>query len=366
MSAKSFDEAISEICKQRGIKLDAAQQRAAARLSAMAQELDVFTSARMSWIKRTFAAPEAPKSVWFYGGVGRGKSFLMDAFYASTRVRRKTRIHFHAFMRSVHAQLKLHKNVPDPLLLVADDITKKYRLLCFDEFHVSDIADAMILGRLLEALFERGIVICTTSNYHPSKLYPNGLQRDRFEPAIAMILEKFDVLEVDAGVDYRLRELTQVQTFYTPITNETQTRLTAIFEKLRTAQDEPPALIIEGREIRARRVAGDVAWFDFRALCDGPRSQVDYLELARDYHTIILSDIPKLSPDDSNAARRFTLLIDVLYDHAVKFICSSAVPANEIYVKGAMSHEFPRTLSRLAEMQSAEYMAKPHVAAGEL
>jgi cell division protein ZapE len=307
-----------------------------------------------------------PKSVWFFGGVGRGKSFLMDAFYASTNVRRKTRIHFHAFMRSVHAQLRDHRLEHDPLLRVADDITKKYRLLCFDEFHVSDIADAMILGRLLEALFDRGIIICTTSNYHPDKLYPNGLQRDRFEPAIAMIKARFDVVEVDAGVDYRLRSMQHVQTFYAPITSDTPALLTSIFDKLSTAQDEPTTLVIECREISAKRVAGDVAWFDFRALCDGPRSQVDYLELARDYHTILLSDIPKLTPDENNAARRFTLLIDVLYDHAVKLICSSAVPAAQIYEKGPMSHEFPRTLSRLSEMQSAEYMAKAHIAAGAL
>ncbi len=361
-----FHKNIQAICTERKITLDAAQQRAAGRLATLTTELESFRQSRKSWLKRAFSAPQVPKSVWFYGGVGRGKSFLMDAFYASTSVRRKTRIHFHAFMRSVHAQLKLHKNTQDPLLLVADDICAKYRLLCFDEFHVSDIADAMILGRLFEAMFERGIVICTTSNYHPTKLYPNGLQRDRFEPAIAMILERFDVIEVDAGVDYRLRELTQVPTFFTPISDETQTRLTAIFEKLRTAQDEPPTLLIEGREIRARRVAGDVAWFDFRALCDGPRSQVDYLELARDYHTVILSDIPKLSPDDSNAARRFTLLVDVLYDHGVKLICSCAVPAAQMYEKGAMVHEFPRTLSRLTEMQTAEYMAKAHMAAGLL
>ncbi len=361
-----FHKNIQAICSARNITLDAAQERAAHRLATLTTELESFRQSRKSWLKRTFSSPEVPKSVWFFGGVGRGKSFLMDAFFASTSIKRKTRIHFHAFMRSVHAQLKLHKNTQDPLLLVADDITKKYRLLCFDEFHVSDIADAMILGRLLEALFERGIVICTTSNYHPGKLYPNGLQRDRFEPAIAMILEKFDVVEVDSGIDYRLRELTQVPAFFTPISNETQTRLTAIFEKLRTAQDEPPTLNIEGREIRARRVAGDVAWFDFRAICDGPRSQVDYLELARDYHTIIVSDIPKLTPDDNNAARRFTLLVDVLYDHCVKLICSAAVPALELYEKGPMSHEFPRTVSRLTEMQTAEYLAKAHVAAGTL
>jgi cell division protein ZapE len=362
----SFHDQLAQICVEKKIQLDPAQVRAAARLAALQEQLDTFKKMRQFWLTRTFSAPQVPKSVWFFGGVGRGKSFLMDAFYASTNVQRKTRIHFHAFMRGVHAQLRDHRLEQDPLLRVADDITKKYRLLCFDEFHVSDIADAMILGRLLEALFDRGIIICTTSNYHPDKLYPNGLQRDRFEPAIAMIKARFDIVEVDAGVDYRLRSMEHVQTFYTPITSDTPALLTSIFEKLSTAQNESTTLMIEGREINAKRVAGDVAWFDFRALCDGPRSQVDYLELARDYHTIVLSDIPKLSPDESNAARRFTLLIDVLYDHAVKLICSSAVPAAQIYEKGAMSHEFPRTLSRLSEMQSAEYMAKAHIAAGVL
>ncbi len=346
--------------------LDAVQSAAAARLQALAAELESFKEARKSLIKRTFFAPQVPKSVWFFGGVGRGKSFLMDAFYAGVSIQRKTRIHFHAFMRGVHEKLRAHKNEADPLLRVADDITKKYRLLCFDEFHVSDIADAMILGRLLEALFERGIVICTTSNYHPSALYPNGLQRDRFAPAIAMILEKFDVIEVDAGIDYRLRALTQIETFYVPNSPEAQAKLSASFDRLRTTHDEPTVLTIEGRTINAKRVAGNVAWFDFRALCEGPRSQVDYLELARDYHTMIVSDIPKLKPEDYNAARRFTLLIDVLYDHGVKLLCSAEVPAAQIYEAGPMHHEFPRTLTRLTEMRTAEYLAKPHLQAGTL
>jgi cell division protein ZapE len=363
----TFTEHLARICAEKQITLDPAQQRAAQRLQQLADELAAFKAARKSWITRTFSAPDVPKSVWFYGGVGRGKSFLMDAFYAGTDITRKTRIHFHAFMRGVHEQLKQHKNEQDPLVLVAENITNKYRLLCFDEFHVSDIADAMILGRLLEALFEKGIVICTTSNYQPKQLYPNGLQRDRFLPAIAMIEAKFDIIEVDSGVDYRLRTLTKMESFYTPIDAGTNEKLQRAFDAVRTAEPEKVNhLKIEGREIPVKKVAGDVAWFDFRALCDGPRSQVDYLEIARDYHTVIVSDIPKLSPDDSNAARRFTLLIDVLYDHAVKLFLSSAVPTPQIYEKGAMSHEFPRTLSRLTEMQSAEYLAKPHMAAGAL
>jgi cell division protein ZapE len=362
-----FNDHLTRICAEKNITLDPAQQRAAQRLQALSAELSQFRQARKSWFTRTFAAPVVPKSVWFYGGVGRGKSFLMDAFYAGTDITRKTRIHFHAFMRGVHEQLKQHKNEQDPLALVAENITKKYRLLCFDEFHVSDIADAMILSRLLEALFERGIVICTTSNYQPKQLYPNGLQRERFLPAIAMIEEKFDIIEVDSGIDYRLRTLTQIEAYYTPLNEHTNAALLRAFDAMRTAEPEAVKQItIEGRKIPVRAVAGDVAWFDFRALCDGPRSQVDYLEIARDYHTVILSDIPKLSADDYNVARRLTLLIDVLYDHAVKLFVSAAVPATQIYEKGAMSHEFPRTLSRLTEMQSAEYLAKPHVAAGNL
>jgi cell division protein ZapE len=362
----TFATHLAKICAERSIVLDAAQERAAQRLQQLSDELLAFRDARKSLLKRAFFAPDVPKSVWFYGGVGRGKSFLMDAFYAGTGVRRKTRIHFHAFMRSVHAELKLHKNEQDPLVLVAETITQKYRLLCFDEFHVSDIADAMILGRLLEALFERGIVICTTSNYQPDGLYPNGLQRDRILPTIAMIKEKFDIVEVDAGVDYRLRHLTQLQTYYTPVDSKTNAQLKLAFERIATAKDEPTVLTIEGRTIQAKRVAGDVAWFDFRALCDGPRSQVDYLELAKDYHTIVLSDIPQLTPAEANAARRFTLLIDVLYDHSVKLICSAAVAAELLYVSGPMSHEFARTLSRLTEMRTEEYMAKPHLAAVSL
>lgn len=363
----SFQAQLIRLCEEKHISLDPAQARAAQRLETLSQALMAFERAHGSWLKSLFKKTTLPKSLWLYGGVGRGKSFLMDAFFAGCEIERKTRIHFHAFMRGVHEQLKQFKREPDPLVRVARNITNKYRLLCFDEFHVSDIADAMILGRLLEALFERGIVICTTSNYQPKQLYPNGLQRERFLPAIKMIEEKFEMVEVDAGIDYRLRRLTQIETFYAPIDESTNRKLQRAFDAVRTAEPtEGGALRIEGRDIPIVREAGDVVWFEFRHLCEGPRSQVDYLEIARDYHTVIVANVPKLLPEDGNAARRFTLLIDVLYDHAVKIIVSAEVPPAKIYERGPMSHEFARTVSRLIEMQSAEYMTKPHVAAGSL
>jgi len=342
--------------------LDHAQLAALERLQQLADELAAFRQARSSRLKRLFSPPDVPRGVYFYGGVGRGKSFLMDSFYATVPVRRKTRVHFHAFMRDVHAAMALVKHEPDPLATVATSIATRWRLVCFDEFHVSDIADAMILGRLLDALFHAGVVFVMTSNYRPDGLWPNGLLRERFLPAIALIEEWLDVVELDAGVDYRLRALEQLPTWHVPAGAVADAALTRAFEAMKSGEDEDTRLSVDGRPLPARRRAGSVAWFDFKALCDGPRSQRDYLELARRFSVIVLSDIPRMGPDTADQARRFTWLVDILYDHRVKLVASAEAPAEALYPNGPNAQEFPRTVSRLIEMRTRDYMALPHLA----
>jgi len=353
---------LQPLLNRRGTTLDAAQGAALARLQRLSDELAHFRAARQSTLTRLFAAPQVPRGVYLWGGVGRGKSFLMDSFFAAVPIRRKVRIHFHAFMRNVHADLHTLKHEVDPLATVAARIAKRWRLICFDEFHVSDIADAMVLGRLLSALFDAGVVFVMTSNYPPGGLWPRGLLRERFLPAIALLEKWLDVIEVDAGVDYRLRTLEQVQTFHVPSGPEADAALEQAFDAMCAGPDDDVNLTIERRRLVARRRAGGAVWFDFSALCDGPRSQRDYLELARSFSVLFLSDIPAMSAQDGDRARRFTWLIDILYDHRVKLLASAAAPAEELYVAGPNAQEFPRTVSRLAEMRTREYMALPHSA----
>jgi cell division protein ZapE len=343
--------------------LDHAQAAALDRLELLAEELAAFRAARASRLKRLFAPPDVPRGVYLWGGVGRGKTLLMDAFYATVAVRRKTRVHFHAFMRDVHEALALVKHEPDPLAVVAGSVARRWRLLCFDEFHVSDIADAMILGRLLKALFAHGVVFVMTSNDPPNGLWPDGLQRERFLPAIGLIEQWLDVVEVDAGVDYRLRALTQLATWHVPPGPGADAALATAFEAMRSGADEDGALSVEGRRVVARRRAGSVAWFDFATLCDGPRSQRDYLELARRFAVLIVSDIPRMGPEQAEPARRFTWLVDILYDHHVKLIASAEAPAEALYTEGLHAREFARTASRLVDMRTREYMALPHLTA---
>ncbi|NDP42634.1 MAG: cell division protein ZapE [Aromatoleum sp.] len=354
---------VEPILAGRGATLDAAQAAAMDRLQALADELADFRAARQSTLKRLFAPPEVPRGVYLWGGVGRGKSFLMDSFFATVGIRRRTRVHFHAFMRDVHKALATLKDAEDPLATVAERLAGKWRLICFDEFHVSDIADAMILGRLLDALLTRGVVFVMTSNYPPDGLWPDGIQRDRFLPAIALLREWLDVVEVDAGVDYRLRALEKVEVYHTPLGADADAALAAVFETMRTGPDEDSKLTIEARTLAAKRRAGSAVWFDFSALCDGPRSQRDYLELARRFSVLFLSGVPRMTSDMGDRARRFIWLIDILYDHRVKLIVASAVPPEALYTAGPNSREFPRTVSRLAEMRTHDYMAEPHIAA---
>jgi len=341
---------------QRGFKPDDAQQRAVDRLQLAYEEWVHFKSQRSSSFKRLINRPDVPRGVYLWGGVGRGKSFLMDSFYSVVPVVRKTRLHFHEFMRGVHRQLDDLKGVADPLDEVARRIAKKYRLICFDEFHVSDIADAMILYNLLTALFNNGVSFVMTSNYDPDKLYPDGLHRDRMLPTIALLKDKLDVMNVDAGIDYRKRALEQVEAYYTPLGAAADKALRDAYAAVAEIADEDPIVHIEHREIRALRRAGGIIWFDFHTLCGGPRSQNDYLEIASRFHTVILSGVPAMSASQSSEARRFTWLIDVFYDHKVKLLMSAEVEPEQLYTQGQMANEFHRTVSRIIEMQSREYM----------
>ncbi|WP_255989812.1 cell division protein ZapE [Chitinolyticbacter albus] len=344
-----------------GFIRDEAQAAAIASLDALWQALVEFKRKRNRWFGRTLLPqPELPRGLYLWGGVGRGKSFLMDAFYAGLPYRRKKRLHFHQFMHEVHAELRLLQGASDPLVKLAERWSRQVRVLCFDEFHVSDIADAMMLRRLLEQLFARGVVMVATSNYAPDHLYPNGLQRANFLPAIELIKERLAILNVDGGIDYRMRTLTAARTYLMPHDTAAERELSALFDAIATGRALDRTLQVEGRKIKAQRHAPGVVWFDFATLCGDGRGQADYLQLAREYHTVIVSNISQLKAAQSNLARRFTWLVDVFYDHRVKLILSAAVPVDVLYVEGPQAGEFFRTASRLTEMQSHEYLALPH------
>jgi len=341
----------------RGYSSDPAQLKAIQILETCAREWGRFRDKRSNALKKLINHPPIPRGVYMYGGVGRGKSFLMDCFYSAVPLKRKVRLHFHEFMREVHRELANLRGTANPLNVLARQISEKYRLICFDEFHVADITDAMILDRLLTALFDNGVGFVTTSNFKPDDLYPNGLNRDRLLPAIAMLNSQLTVLNVDNGTDYRGLTLEQLQLYHCPLGESADAAMQDAFERLAETQDEAPVLQIESRMIYARRKAGGLVWFDFKTLCGGPRSQNDYLELATQFHTVLLSDVPHMPPRMSSEARRFTWLIDVLYDRRVKLIMSGEVPAEQLYTEGQMAHEFVRTVSRINEMQSAEFLA---------
>ncbi len=345
---------------ERGYRSDPAQLRAVEALDRCAREWADFKERRSNAFKKLINRPAIPRGVYLYGGVGRGKSFLMDCFFGAVPLRRKTRLHFHEFMREVHRELADLQGTVNPLDALGERIARRYRLICFDEFHVADITDAMILHRLLDALFDNGVGFVTTSNFKPDDLYPGGLHRDRILPAIELLKDKLEVLNVDHGVDYRRRAMEHVKLYHTPLGPAADAEMNEAFSRLAATHDESAVLHIEAREIRARRKAGGVIWFDFRTLCGGPRSQNDYLEIATQFHTLLLSDVPSMPVRMASEARRFTWLVDVLYDRRVKLIMSAQVPAHELYTEGPLAHEFPRTVSRLQEMQSAEYLALDH------
>jgi len=353
-------EGFNAALKARGIEADPAQQIAAQRLQTFYDGLLAFKAARRGKLRKLLVRPELPRGVWFWGGVGRGKSFLMDCFFAAVPYQRKRRVHFHAFMREVHESLRAHRNEPDPLVKVAARIARETRLMCFDEFHVSDIADAMMLGRLMQALFDAGVLLCITSNYPPDGLYPNGLQRELFLPTIELLKRQLDVIEIDAGIDYRRRTLERARVFLEHDDAAAATEIEHTFNAIAGGAGHTAPVEVLGRQLPVVHRAPGVIWFDFATLCGGPRSQHDYLWLANRHHTVFLTGVPKMGPDMASEARRFTWLVDVLYDHRVKLIVGAACPAEQLYTRGTQAVEFTRTVSRLIEMRSLDYLASPH------
>lgn len=362
VAAQGMLDAYKALLDARGYTADEAQMRAATGLQTLYTHLLAFKVNRGSKLKRLLNPPKPPQGVYFWGGVGRGKSFLMDCFYDAVPYRRKRRIHFHAFMQQIHRDLENYKGETDPVVKVAEQIAREVRLLCFDEFHVSDIADAMILGRLMDGLFANGVIVVMTSNYPPEKLYPNGLHRESFLPTIALLQKHLDVFEVDAGVDYRLRALEQVEIYHYPADAAAEKKMLDYFRMVAGEDGKKGGQIeVLGRQVETLRRAKGVIWFDFRILCGGPRSQNDYLEIARAYHTVLLSHIPKMSQHQASEARRFTWLVDVFYDHRVKLISTADCSPDELYTEGTQASEFARTVSRLTEMHSREYLTLAHL-----
>lgn len=345
---------------------DPAQEDAVRRLQALYDKLAEAESERnkgLAKLRRKLkkGREEPVKGLYFWGGVGRGKTYLMDTFYESLPFDRKMRVHFHRFMQRVHNELKKLKGEKNPLERVAKTFADETRVICFDEFFVSDIGDAMILATLMEGLFSRGVTLVCTSNIVPDGLYKDGLQRARFMPAIELVKKYTDVVNVDGGVDYRLRTLEQAELYHCPLDNEADNSLRSSFDALAVeAGKHSKTMEINGRKIPAQAHADDVVWFDFKDVCDGPRSQNDYIEMARQFHAIIISNVPVMGKDKDDQARRFINMIDEFYDRNVKVIMSAAAPITGLYSGGRLNFEFERTESRLLEMQSREYLEAPH------
>jgi cell division protein ZapE len=341
---------------------DAAQARAVDALQDLHQRLLADTSRRKGLFGK-LRKPQSQVGLYMWGGVGRGKTYLMDVFFESLPFADKERMHFHRFMQYVHREMRARQGDKNPLDGIARDFAKRARVLCFDEFFVTDITDAMILATLLGTLFEEGVTLVTTSNIVPDQLYRDGLQRARFLPAIALLKEHTKVLNVDGGTDYRLRLLEQAELYHCPLGSGADAFMAERFATIGTEHaviQQEVDVQIEGRPIRAHRISDDVGWFEFRALCDGPRSQNDYIELAREYHTVLLANVERMGVATDDIARRFINLVDEFYDRSVKLIITADVPIEDIYAGGRLDFEFARTRSRLLEMQSHEYLSRPH------
>mgnify|MGYP003126763102 CR=1 FL=1 len=305
--------------------------------------------------------PEPEKGLYLWGGVGRGKTYLVDTFFDCLPFERKLRVHFHRFMQRVHTELTSLDGQKNPLQIVADRLAEEAVVICFDEFFVTDIGDAMILGGLMEALFARGVTLVATSNIVPQRLYENGLQRQRFMPVIALVEKHTQVFNLDAGVDYRLRTLQQAELYHSPLDEAADVSLRKSFDALAVEPGKHWERIeVNNRYLTVRCLAEDVAWFDFAELCDGPRSQNDYIELARIFHAVLLSGVPEFTPDLNDQARRFVNLVDEFYDRNVKLVMAAQKPLLELYAGGSLEFEFQRTQSRLQEMQSHAYLAREH------
>lgn len=305
------------------------------------------------------------QGLYMFGEVGRGKSMLMDLFFEFTNMPGKRRIHFHEFMRDIHAALHEWRKSgtgPDPIPALAKQLASNAWLLCLDELQITDIADAMIVGRLFQHLFDNGVVVVITSNRAPQDLYKDGLQRDRFVPFIRLIAERLDLLELNSERDYRLGRKKGLQVYHAPLGAESEAALSAAFTRLTEgAEPRPDQLMVQGRVIDVPRSAVGVAWFGFKELCGRPLGPTDYLELASLYHTLVLSGVPLLSPENKDEARRFVTLVDALYEHKVTLICSAAAPPESLYPTGIGAFEFQRTVSRLMEMQAEDYVTRAHI-----
>jgi len=370
-------EAYETLVAEGSIRPDPIQAEAMRRLQALSDDLMDYAQqmGRTGWRARLGfggAKHAKPKGLYFWGGVGRGKTMLMDLFFAHCPVdpEAKKHVHFHAFMQEVHRRLHTFREaqkagkVPesrDAVEALSKVIVDRAWLLCFDEFHVTDIADAMILGRLFEALFERGVIVVATSNRHPKDLYKDGLQRDRFLPFIDVFMQKMQVLELDNGTDYRLERLQAMDIYITPNGAEARAKLDRAFRDLAVGMPvEARALDVNGREVNLPKTAEGVAYAEFLDLCGQPLGAGDYLALAEVFHTLVLADIPKLGPAKRDQAKRFVTLIDALYDARVKLVCSADADPTQLYTEGDGAFEFERTTSRLIEMQSPDYLALGH------
>ena len=347
---------------------DSAQRMTVEHLQALYDELiEVEPPEPSLWSKLFSSKPKVIQPVrglYLWGGVGRGKTYLMDIFFDSLPFEDKQRLHFHRFMRHVHSELVALQGEKDPLSLVAERFAAKYRVLCFDEFFVSDIGDAMILATLLEAMFDRGVTLVATSNVVPNNLYKDGLQRARFLPAIDLLNRHTKVLNVDGGYDYRLRTLQQLELYHFPADASAETLIDQNFHRLVVDGDElkvDSQIEIEGRLISYRKKASHVIWFDFEQICGGPRSPADYIEVSREFQSVLIHGVPFFSGGtNDDSARRFINLVDEFYDRSVKLILSAEVSLDKLYEGGRLVFEFERTQSRLLEMQSEEYLSRQH------
>jgi cell division protein ZapE len=365
-SLKPVESRLREQVAAHRLEFDAAQLEAAARLDRLSAALRPSSRSfgarlRAHWRRLAAPAADSPRGLYLWGGVGRGKTLLMDRFYESLRFPDRERTHFYRFMRQVHAELRSIDMRAQPLDDVAERLAKRVRLICLDEFFVADIADAMIFAGLLEGLFRRGVILVATSNSPPEDLYQDGLQRQRFLPAIELIRNHVDVLHLDGSVDYRLRQLELAPTYLDSALAQTPVQLRQRFAALAgDGAAGPSALTIEDRAIAAVATGPGLAWFEFGELCEGARSQLDYIEIARMYHTVFISNIPHFSSADEDAARRFVMLIDEFYDRSVKIVVSAAAPPADLYHGERLRFEFQRAASRLIEMQTQNYLAGQH------